>query len=183
MDELDQKEISSSNLGLSDNEINIKELFGVIWEGKKFIIIVTFTFAILSVVYSLSLTDHYRSDAILSSVKSQDSGMLSQYSGLASLAGVNLPSSGGDPVIEIIEKIKSREFVKHLLTFENVLPSIMAAKSYNSTSKEINFDPKIYNEKSKTWVREPTKNRGVSPTYLEAHKTYLGGILDISKDD
>jgi len=82
-----------------------------------------------------------------------------------------------------MEIIKSREFVKHLMTFENVLPSIMAAKSYDAASQELYFDPEIYDAKTKTWIREPSKNKGTKPSYLEAHKAYLNTMLSISQDN
>ena len=81
--------------------------------------------------------------------------------------------------MEIMEIIKSREFVKHLMTFENVLPSMMAAKSYDPASQELYFDPKIYDEKTKTWTREPPRNKGRKPSYLEAHQAYLDDNLTI----
>ena len=148
-----------------DDEIDLRELLQVVWEGKKLIILITSIVAISAVVFSLMLTNFYRSESVLVARQSQDSGALSQFSGLASLAGVGLPSSGGDGVIGVMELIKSREFVKHLMTFENVLPSMMAAKSYDAASQELYFDPKIYDEKTKTWTREPSKNKGSNLRY------------------
>ena len=158
------------------------EIMKVIWGGKKFIVLVTAIVAICSLVYSLTLTNYYRSESILISTETQNSSKLSQYSGLASLAGVSLPSSGGDQVAEMMEIIKSREFVKHLMTFENVLPSMMATKSYDAATQELYFDPKIYNAKTKTWTREPSNNKGSKPSYIETHKVYLSDILSISQD-
>ena len=104
----------------------------------------------------------------------QNQNMLSQYSGLASMAGLSLPSSGDDKTLQAIELIKSRKFVKHLLTFENILPSIMATKSYNSSSKELLFDEKTYDSETKIWKKKPS--------YLEAHRAYIGGVMSISQD-
>jgi len=160
---------------LFNDEIDLRELLNVIWEGKKLITLITSVIAIGSVVYSLMLTNHYRSESIVVARESQEVGALSQYAGLASLAGIGLPSTGGDEVFEIIEIIKSREFVKHLLTFENILPLMMAAKSYDAASQELYFDPNIYNAKTKTWTRKPS--------YLETHDAYLNGMLSISQDN
>jgi len=180
MIESDKKNLNDPSL--LDNEIDLRELFNIIWEGKNLIILITSIIAICSVVYSLMLTNLYRSESILIFTESQNSGALSQYSGLASLAGVGLPSSGSRSITEIMEIIKSREFVKHLLTFENVLPSMMAAKSYDAASQELYFDTKIYNAKTKTWTRKSNNNKGSKPSYLEAHKVYLGNILSISQE-
>ncbi len=165
-----------------DDEIDIISLFKVLWEGKKTIILITSIIAVLSVIYSLSLSNYYRSESILVGAEPSNNSSLSQYSGLASLAGVTLPSSGGDSVVEVMEVIKSRDFVKHLITFENVLPSIIAAKSYDAVSKELYFDPKVYDKESKTWTREETEYYQSKPSYLEAHGAYVQGILSISQD-
>ena len=162
------------------DDIDLMELFNVIWKGKILIILITSVFAVCSIAYSLTLPNYYSSESILIVRDSQNSGSLSQYAGLASLAGVSLPSSGNTSVHEVMEIIKSREFIKHLIKFEGILPSIMAAKSYDLASQELYFDPEIYDVKTKTWTREPSANKGIRPSYLEAHKEYLNKMLSIS---
>jgi len=179
MIESDQKNFNDPHL--YDDEIDLRELFNVIWEGKKLIILITSVIAICSIVYSLKLPNYYSSESILVSRDSNNSSSLSQYSGLASLAGISLPNSSASSVFEVMQTIQSREFVKHLVTFENVLPSIIAAQSYDTASQELYLDPEIYNVKTKTWTRKISKNKGVKPSYLEAHKEYLK-MLSISQD-
>jgi len=157
-----------------DDEIDLKELFNVLWTAKKLIIQVTAIFAIGSVAYSLLLTNYYKSESLLLARSASETQGLSQYSGLAAMAGVSLPSSGEDKAAQTIELIKSRKFVKHLLTFENILPSMMAAKSYNSDSQELFYDHKLYDSETKTWK--------TIPSYLEAHKEYANNMLSISQD-
>ncbi len=166
-----------------DDEIDLKELFSVLWRHKLLIILLTSFFALVSVIYALSLTDVYKSETLLSvSSGSNPRAGLSNLSGLASMAGINLDSGGGaDKSILAIETVKSRAFLKHLITFENILPSIMAAKSYDFQSKKIQYDPEIYNENKGEWVREPQKNKQSKPSYLEAYETYLGQV-SIDKD-
>ena len=165
-----------------DDEIDLKELFQVLWKGKKLIIQVTAIFAICSVVYSLQLTNYYQSESLVATRSDTlNQGMISQYSGLAAIAGINLPSSGDDKALQAIELIKSRKFVKHLLTFDNILPSIMAQKSYNNSSKELLFNQEIYDSETKIWKRKPTKNGRIKPSYLEAHKAYMNS-MSISQD-
>ena len=167
----------------SDDEIDLKELFKALWEGKKLIILITAIFAISSLVYSLQLTNYYQSESlVIARSGTQNQSLLSQYRGLASITGVNLPASGDSKALQAIELIKSRKFVKHLLTFENNLPSMMAAESYNSASKELLFDQTIYDSETKTWKKKPNKNRPIKPSYLEAHKEYTGNMMSILKD-
>ena len=90
----------------SDDEIDLKELFQVLLEGKKLIILITAIFAIGSVVYSLSLNNHYKSESLFLARSASENQGLSQYSGLAAMAGVSLPSSGEDKAAQTIELIK-----------------------------------------------------------------------------
>ena len=159
-----------------DDEFDLRELFNVLWTAKKLIILITAIFAIGSVVYSLSLNDYYKSESIFLARSASGNQGLSQYSGLAAMAGITLPSSSGeDKAAQMMELIKSRKFVKHLMTFENILPSILAAKSYNNSTQELLFNQKLYESETKTW-----KNKLI-PSYLEAHSAYLN-MLSIRQD-
>ena len=164
-----------------DDEIDLKELFNVLWTAKKLIIQITAIFAIGSVVYSLSLNNHYKSESLLLARSSSENQGLSKYSNLAAMAGISLPSSGEDKAAQTIELIKSRKFVKHLLTFENILPSILAATSYNNSTQELLFNQKLYESETKTWKNKPKNNRTMIPSYLEAHKKYIG-MLSIAQN-
>jgi capsule polysaccharide export protein KpsE/RkpR len=97
------------------------------------------------------------------------------------MAGISLPSSREDKAAQMIELIKSRKFVKHLMTFENILPSILAAKSYNNSTQELLFNQKLYESETKTWKNKPKNNRTMIPSYLEAHKAYID-MLSIARD-
>ena len=156
-----------------DDEIDLTELINVIWTAKKLIIQITAIFAIGSVAFSLSLTNYYKSETLLHARSGSATQGLSQYSGLAAMAGVSLPSSGEDKAAQTIALIQSREFVKHLLTFENILPPMMAAKSYNTDSQQLFYDQKLYDSETKTWK--------ITPSYLDAHKEYIDKMLSISQ--
>lgn len=166
-----------------DQAIVLKDLFNILWTAKKLIFGITAIFAISSLMYSLSLTNHYKSSSLLIARSASETNGLSQFSGLAAIAGVNIPSSVDDKAAQAIALIKSRRFVKHLMTYENVLPSIIAAKNYNSVTKELLFDEKLYDSKTKSWKRKPAKNRPIIPTYLEAYEVYLNKTLSISQDN
>jgi uncharacterized protein involved in exopolysaccharide biosynthesis len=161
-----------------DDEIDLKELFNVLWKHKKLIILVTSFFALGSIFYSLTLTNHYKSEAVLNIAGASNANTsLSGLGGLASMAGINLPISSENKATLAIKIIQSRAFLKHLITFEHIMPSIMAAKSYDHQSKKILFDPKIYNKDDDKWVRKSQKNQQAKPSYLEAYDTYLQQVL------
>lgn len=161
-------------------EIDLKEIFNILWLNKALIISVTAFFAFGSVVYSLSLENRYRSESILTIAGQQNPvGSLSGLGGLASLTGINLPTSSDDKSVIAVKIVESRAFLKYLLTLENVLPSIMAVESYNSQSKTIEFDPRIYNKDNDTWLDKNKENK--PPSYLETYETYLEQV-SIEKD-
>ena len=81
---------------------------------------------------------------------------------------------------EIIEIIRSREFVKYLTKFEEVLPSLLAAKSYDQVSQKIIYDSESYNSLENVWL-ENKENINTIPTYLDAHIEY-SKIVSVSKD-
>ncbi len=166
----------------SEEEIDLRELFKVLFDGKILIAFVASIITFSSVIYALMMTDYYKSEAVMSvRDNSENKNLLSQFSGAASLMGLNV-SSSDDKASQTIQLIQSRKFIKHLLTFENILPSIMAAKSYDISSKKLLFDGDLYDSKSKTWIGEPDENGSAKPSYLDAHGVYLNDLLSISQD-
>ena len=157
-----------------DDEIDLKELINVLWQSKVLIILITTFFAISSVFYALSLTNIYQSEGVFHiPAQSETGAAVSGLGGMAALAGLNLSSGGLAKSAIAIRTIESRAFLKHLITFEDVLPSLMAAKSYDSVSKKIQFDEEIYDENTGIWVRETRNNEISKPSYLEAHSAYM----------
>ena len=158
-----------------NDEVDIIKAIGILWRARRLIILVTSFFALCSVIFALSLPKFYKSEAILTATgQSNMASSLVGLGGLASMAGIALPSGGEDKATLAIQSIHSRAFLKHLMTFENILPSIMAIKKYDHESRKILFDPKIYDEKNMSWILS-------KPTYLETFDAYLEQVA-ISQD-
>jgi len=145
-----------------NTEINFKEVLEVLINNIKVILLTTLGFSFISIFYSLSLPNIYTTSAIVvisenSSSGSSIPGIVSRFAGLADIAGINLPNySKGKNSYAIEAELKSEAFFKRLITVENVLPSIMAAKSYDPISGEIIFDSEIYNASNGSWIKEPS---------------------------
>jgi uncharacterized protein involved in exopolysaccharide biosynthesis len=171
---------ASKNNYNRDDAIDLFEIFKVIWSGKYLIILITIFFALSSVFYSLSLPNIYTSSTLLKvssdDQNSQLSGMGSQFSGIASMVGINMPVSGSNKSHFVEETLKSREFTKILLSKYDFSPQIIATKDFIKNSSEIIFDEDIYNSKSKKWIRKPNKHRGTIPTYLEVHSVLMKSL-------
>jgi uncharacterized protein involved in exopolysaccharide biosynthesis len=170
-----------------DDEIDLRELFHVLWDGKALITMVTGLAAIISVFVALSLPNIYRSTAILAPKSDGGTGGLSrlasQYGGLASLAGINLGGLGGDgmtmPAIAL-EKLKSLSFFERHL-YEDLLVDLMAVESWDPFTRQLTYDDEIYDDASNKWLREVDPPRQSQPSDQEAHKEFLA-LLSVSED-
>ena len=175
---MNKKDNDSSNF---EEEIDLLEFFNILWDAKKTIVILTIISAISSVIYALSIENKYKSEAVLT-INGSENTAFSQYSGIASLAGIGLTNASSDPSIEMIEILKSREFMKHLMQFDKIKPTILASKSYDHKTGLITYDAEVYDASRREWIRDPSQNTSVIPSYLEVHEAYLNNVLSVSKD-
>lgn len=117
-----------------NDEIDFSEMFKIIWKGKWVVIIITFIFAIGSIIYAKSLPNIYKSEALLSPVSEKKDGIggLSQLGGLASLAGVSLGGgSGVDKTALAIETLKSRDFLSKFIKANNLTKDLFKNTTNN----------------------------------------------------
>ncbi|WP_041408130.1 Wzz/FepE/Etk N-terminal domain-containing protein [Shewanella sp. W3-18-1] len=171
---------------MQDDEIDLRELFSVIWQGKWRIIGITAVFAIASVGLALYLPNIYKSEALLAPASEEQGGGLSalasQFGGLASLAGVNLGGKGGTDKTQLaIEVLKSRQFTSEFIQKHNILADLMAAKKWDRDADKIIYDPELYNEQTNTWVRDVEPPVKPEPSMQEAYKEF-SKIIAVNKD-
>ena len=139
-----------------DDEIDLLELFDVLFQGKWIIVFVTSFISIIGVLYSLSLPNIYTSNAILAPVNPSSgiSGALRSYGSLAGLAGINLPSGGDDSnSVKAMEKVRSLSFFENNVLKNIFLPNLMAVKSWDLQSNTLTYDESIYKINTNTWVK------------------------------
>lgn len=160
----------------SSDEIELSELLSAIWNRKIFICLVTSFFSIVSILYALSLPNIYTSHALLKSAEnsSSSSGLLSQYSGMASLAGISLGSSGSsDKSLEAIERIRSYTFFSKFLLPEISYQDLVAVKDWERSTNTLVYDEEVFDSNSTKWLGT------VSPQ--DAYKTY-NDMISIYQD-
>ncbi|PMO41099.1 lipopolysaccharide biosynthesis protein [Vibrio sp. 10N.222.52.B12] len=170
----------------TDDEIDLRELFGTLWKGKWIIIATTFVFTVGAVLYALSLPNIYKSDALLAPAESSSGGGLSkmagQLGGLAALAGVNLGAGESSQTDLAVQVMKSRQFVEAFINKHDLLVPLMAAKDWDLANNKLIFDEELYNPTTGEWLREPDGLRGVTPTAQEAFEVFNKETLSITQD-
>ena len=122
-----------------EDEIDLYELWEKIWSHRKFITAFTLSLTIIAIVATLFMKNIYKSSAEILPIQqaSNGSSLMSRYSGIASLVGVNLPTSGGSE--NIMALLKSRSLKKETIEKYHLLPIIL----YNS-----------WDRKDKRWINK-----------------------------
>jgi uncharacterized protein involved in exopolysaccharide biosynthesis len=168
-----------------DDEIDLRELFYVLLEGKWIIASLTAFASIVGVIYSLFLPNIYESKALLVPV-SPSSGIsraLESYSSLAGIAGISLPSGGGEGnSAKAIQKISSLSFFENKILGNIHLTDLMAVKSWNSKTNTLAFDESIFDMNSNTWIRDYSYPQQQIPSAQESFEVFKTEHLSLSED-
>jgi len=175
----------TSERTVADDEIDLRELFTAIWQGKWVVIAITTLFAVASVFYAINQPNIYKSEALLAPAEEQQGGGLGalagQFGGLASLAGVNLGGGNTSNKSQLaIEILKSRQFTSQFIQKHNLLPTLMAVKSWDLATGNLMYDTDVYNPDTNTWLREVKAPKQPEPSMQEAYKVF-SNILTITE--
>jgi len=140
-----------------DDEIDLRELFSVLWAGKTKIIAITAVFAVASVIYALSVPNQYKATALLAPAQSDGgglSGALGQLGGLASLAGVSI-GGGESSESQIAQEImKSWSFVEGFIADNDLAVEVYAAEGWSKGSNELQINQDAYDSEGSEWLIE-----------------------------
>ena len=170
----------------SGDEIDLKELFYVLFHGKWIILSLTTFISIMGLIYSLSLPNIYVSKALLAPVNSSSSslsGALGNVGGLAGLAGFKIPSGGDDDnSAKAIKKISSLSFFKNNILTNIYLPDLMAVKSWNPKTNTVALNENIYDTNNNTWIRDYAYPRQQIPSAQESFEVFITEHLTLSED-
>ena len=166
-----------------DDEIDLRELFHVLWDKIFYIGAITSIFSLISIIYALMLPNIYQSQAVMMPMEANQgmSGMLGQYSGMASLAGISLPSESGSKAQEAIARIQSFEFFSNSFLPHIKLENLMAVKKWNQASNTLTYDASAFNSESGQWVRKVKPPTSTIPSSQKAYKQYQA-IMSVSED-
>ena len=178
--------MSENQKSIGEDEIDLRELFFVLWNNKLKIILITGLVSIGSIFYSLSLPNIYKSQAIISSASSSSgnlSSVVSQYSGLADMAGISLPSQGGSDKFSMgLEVIKSLSFFEKLVEKYDLFFELQAPEGWNPSDNSLIINPEIYDVKENKWISENRYANNGKPSIQSAHRDFTYNLsIDVDK--
>jgi uncharacterized protein involved in exopolysaccharide biosynthesis len=173
----------------SSDEIDLRELFAVIWQGKWLIIAITAIFAIGAVIFAIKQPNIYKSEALLAPADSEQGGgglaaLAGQFGGLASMAGINLGGGGGTDKTQLaIEVIKSRQFTSDFIQKHDILADVMAEPKWNLADNTLAYNDELYNRAENKWLREVDAPFKPEPSMQEAYKEFSKVIAVSAEKD
>lgn len=160
-----------------NEKIDLFEIFEVFWKEKFKIILITAIFAICSVYYSLSLTDQYKSTAILAPASGGVSDSISRLGGLASFAGIPIgETSSGNEAKLAKEIMQSWNFIEKFIEKHDLGPMLIAVESWNDQTLDLIYDQDIYDPIAKSW-----STGSELPSSWDLYESFTG-ILTVEDD-
>ena len=177
---------NSKNQNSTGDELDIRELFQVLLNGKWIIVSVTAVASTIAIIYSLMLPNIYESKAVIVPVDPSDiiAGSLQNYSGIAGLAGINLSSTGSESNSKkAIKKLKSLSFFENNIMPKIFLPDLMALKSWDINTNTLNYDEDKYNLVTNKWVRDFSYPYKQVPSAQESFEVFKNQHLIINEDN
>ncbi|WP_300494120.1 Wzz/FepE/Etk N-terminal domain-containing protein [Marinobacter sp.] len=165
-----------------DDEIDLRELFTIVWAGKWIIILSTLLFAVCGVAYALYKQDIYQANALLAPAEGDSGSRLGgQLGSLASLAGVNIGEDSSSNTVIAKEVLQSRAFLADFIRHHKLEAPLMATEVWNMRQKEWVYDREIYNPETGEWGTDED-GESLQPTNWDLVKTFRENHLNVSEN-
>jgi uncharacterized protein involved in exopolysaccharide biosynthesis len=114
-----------SGRSVDEDEIDLLELIRTLLQAWKTIVGITIVCVGLALAYALHAPDVFKAETLLASASEEKLGassILSQFGGLASMAGVSIPSDSN--IERVLATLKTSVFLKKFVEEKNLLPVI-----------------------------------------------------------
>lgn len=167
-----------------NEEIDLREIWDVLWGGKWWVIGITFLFAVIGVLYALYLPNLYKSEGLYAPAQKDSSGggLAAQYSGLAALAGISVGASENDNIDQAIILIKNWPFIELLIEKHQLKPLIFGVKGWDPLSGDLIWDLDVYNPSEKVWTRQVKEDEDPEPSSYQTFKKYRK-MIEVERDE
>ena len=166
MDKNDVYQGAPALVPYNDDEIDLRELFGVLWAAKIPIVAFTLLCGLLSVWYAVSIPNQYKAVVVLAPAQQQSgglSGALGQLGGLASLAGVSVGGGGVNESQIAQEIMQSWSFIERFINKNDLTAEVYAVESWDSRSNRLQYDGDLFDQAEQRWVIDDEDNSGFRP--------------------
>jgi uncharacterized protein involved in exopolysaccharide biosynthesis len=119
-----QKTIHNHPYEPYEDEIDLRELFSALWASRILLVIVSLAFTVTSVIYALVTPNQYQATALLAPAQQNSGGLssaLSQFGGLASLAGIDIGGNQDGDTRIALEVMQSRSFIEQFIKQSGIM--------------------------------------------------------------
>lgn len=156
----------------TEEEIDLLELICIILNAWKKIVGITLICSGLSVAYVLYAPEIFKAKTLLAPANEEKSGTssaLSQFGGLAAMAGISIPSDSN--VEQVVATLKSRKFLGHFIDRQKLLPIL--------------FED-LWDAENQVWSvaeeKQPSKQRAVGSfqSILSVDEDKQSGLITLS---
>ncbi|GAB3003591.1 Wzz/FepE/Etk N-terminal domain-containing protein [Psychrosphaera aestuarii] len=163
----------------SDSDIDIRELASIIWSKKLQVMLVAIICATLSLLFSISLPNIYTASTVLVPSSQSSAGgisaLASKYSGLATIAGLDIGTGNSENKIEhALELVKSWPYIEGFVNKYDLKPTFMAASKWDQKTNTLIYDDDIYDSKKNIWLT--IDSRSQEPTSFETYEKVVESI-------
>ena len=166
--------------------MSYQELVRYFWTKKFWIISFCSLAAIASIVFTFSLSNIYRADALLAPQKDDGNSALSklgsQFGGLASIAGVSLESGQSDEVELALEVMLTRSFILGFIEKYKIKEKLLAAKGWDANTNKVLYDTGKYNPDIKEWQPGAFEYNQKVPSNFETYQYFLKNTFGFERD-
>ena len=168
-----------------DDEIDLRELFRVLWAGKAWMIVIIAVFALSSISYALWLPNQYKASVLIAPAKSDQeglSGALTKFGGLASLAGVSI-GAGESSESQIAQEImKSWSFIENFISKNDIAVEVFAVNGWSKEIEDVLIDDNLFDAQKDMWlIQDKDSGKLGPPKSWELFKRF-SEILSVSED-
>ena len=166
------------------NEIILSDFLAFAWSRKRKIAYSTIVFAILAVLYALSLPNLYKSELLLapSSVENDNELNLARFNPFANLTGAAFGSSN-PKALEAISKLETLDFFEEEFFPKIKVQDIMAVDYWDMKTDKIIYDSNLYLSEKNEWVRTVQFPRKKVPSAQEAYEIFNQRFYSVSHDE
>lgn len=170
-----------------NSDIELADLFRILLDGKKTLILLTTIFSIIGIIYSLTLPNIYESQTLLDSTSSTQNASPSpvgSYNSLVNVAGLRLPNqSYSQHAFQAFTKLKTLSFFENHILPNIYLPDLMAFKSWDSSNNLLEYDDSIFDTATNKWIRDFSYPQNQKPSAQESYEVFKKNHLSVDLDD